>query len=362
MATDELMVDMAAAAEQAKADAAVEMETEAAFAESAGGLESTIDPVNNDFWDDGDEEVSEAASAGEREDLDVVEEGASARDGGKTITYKANGKEVSLNISDLQNDPAAREALAKQLALVDGARKAFSDKNKLRQQMKKQAADTAQLREYKESWDKLETLKDDPDQLYRVLTGRSLDDMINHEIERRIAYQNASDEDRKIMEYEERFRKMEERSRREEMIRQQQIEEAKAEKYEAQKRATQNDLEREFFKYEFNEEDPVTANRLKKMLWRSALGDIQDYRKQGYKMSQKMVAKAFRDNAKALQSFYSKSVDEGVKSVVSSKKAGAQEKAEKAATKNYSSSNTDFDQLAGKDPLSIFQAFRRGRK
>lgn len=356
---DELSVDMesmaAQAAEQLSTDTAVEAEINSS--ESPAELESNIDPELGGFWDEGDE-LDLASNDGEASDTDAegIEDNV-PRQG--IISYKANGKEVKLNL----NNPEDVEKLTKDLALVDGARKAFSDKNRLRQKLKQIESSQGDLQQYKDSWDKLEAIKDDPAELYRVLTGESFDEMIERESEKRAIYRNASDEDRKIMDYEDRIRRMEMAQEREARRREKELELAEQTKYEAEKTTFNNQLQKEFFKYEFDEDvSPAAANKLKKMLWRNSVADIQDYIKQGYKFSDRMVNKAFKDNASALQAFYKTSVKKTAKAETEEAKSTASQKAEAAATKNYRQPLSGVEDLVDKDPLSIFKAFRKGRR
>ena len=363
MAHDELSVDMAAMASEIKQTAQVDVAVESAVeADATSDLDSNVEVPENDFWGDG-EDFGDSDSEASDSDADADGDTVPQRDGVGIITYKANGKDVQLNLKQVLKDPGAQQELAKQLALVDGARKAFSDKNKLRQKLKEVESSTGELSKYKESWDKLEAIKDNPAELYRVLTGEDFNQMIEREAEKRAIYSNASDEDRKIMDYEERIRRMEMAQEREGKKRQQELEKIEQQKYEAEKQSLHNGMQKEFFKYEFDEgSNPAAANKLRKMLWRNSVADIQDYIKQGYKYSDRMVTKAFKDNASALQSFYKTSINKSNKENAEVSKANAQTKAASAATKNYQQPVKGMDELVTKDPLSIFQAFRRGRR
>ena len=363
MAQNELAVDMESAAQQAIQESKTSSLVEQALDTEGPSpdLESTID-VGSDFWDEGADTDDARDVGAEKEDLDSADdEDVPLPDGEGIIKYKANGKDQTLNLNKVMTDAEAQSDLAKKLALVDGARKAFSDKNKYRTELKKIKAETQDMSKYKDSWEKLESIKDDHAEVYRVITGESWDDMIAREIEKRSIYENATDEDRQIMDYEERIRRMELKQQRETEQREKELRKAEELKYDADKTQLQTNLEKEFGQYEFSEDNPVEANRLRKMLWRSALGDIQEWRGQGYKLNDKMIRKAFRDNASALQSFYKTSVNKGTKEAVETQKAYASEKAAEAATKNYKT-NSKLDELVGKDPLAIFSAFRRGRR
>lgn len=360
MAQDELSVDLEAATAEAMKSLSTDREIEAAIApsDSSPELEETIDTENGQFWGE-DDELDFGSSKSKASKTEASDEDADVPHGNEIISYKANGKEVKLNL----NDPNDREKLTKDLALVDGARKAFSDKNQLRQRLKKIEESQNELVKYKESWDKLEAIKEDPAELYRVLTGEDFNTMIEREAEKRSIYSNASEEDRKIMDYEDRIRRMELAQEREAAKRAKELEQIESRKYEAEKSELHNQMQQEFFKYEFPEDlSPVAANRLRKMLWRNSVADVQEYIKQGYKFSDRMVAKAFKDNASAVQAFYKNVTTKETKAGTEARKSEASEKAAAAATKNYKQNPKDVDELVSKDPLSIFQAFRRGRR
>ena len=358
---DELSVDMSSLSTQFQQEVAADNVISAIEPDSPN-LEETVDVPDSEFWDEVPSKSTSVAKADGKSKSEANDEEVPQSNDG-IIKYKANGQEVSLNVNELLKNPESRSELAKKLALVDGARKAFSDKNQLRQKVKELEAKASEGNQFKEAWDKLESLKDNRAELYKAITGEDWDSMLEREVEKRSIYANASEDDRKIMDYEERIRKFEMAQAKEADRRKKELEQTEQRKYEADRQELNNVMQKEFFKYEFDEgSNPAVANKLRNMLWRNSLADVQDYIKQGYKFSDKMVHKAFKDNASALQAFYKTSVNKATKEAVESKKSEAGAKAAAAATKNYNNNNNEFEKLASKDPLSIFQAFRRGRK
>ena len=362
-AHNELAIDIEAATAQLQEDVSSGRIEEQANIEAEAietALDDSAEVPDSAFWEDG-EDLGDSYS--EASDSKSTDADADVPQNKGIITYKANGKDVSLNLNDLRNNVEAQQELTKKLALVDGARKAFSDKNKLRQRLKDAETSSSDLAKYKESWDKLEAMKEDPAELYKVLTGEDFESMVTRETEKRSIYSNASDEDQKIMDYEDRIRRMEIQSEREQARRNKDIEKAEAAKYAASKESMNTQLQKEFFKYEFEDSaSPAAANKLRNMLWRNSVADVQDYLKQGYKFSDRMVNKAFKDNASAMQAFYKESIAKGTKQAATTQKANAQEKAAEAATKNYSTPDKKLDSLSMKDPISLFNAFRKGRR
>lgn len=314
----------------------------------AGGSEDPSAGEKQPAADDDEEEVPLAAEAEDNES-----EGESET----ILTYKVNGKEVTLDLDAVREDPEAREKLKKDLALIGGAKKAVSKAGVLRRENRKLQKEAKELASYKDAWDRLEDIKGDEAQVFEVITGRSLDDVIAERAERQYKYQNASEEEKKVLEYEDRIRRMELENKREADRRARELERLEREKYNTDKRAVATDLKREAAKYDFEGVDPNKASRLRKMLWQSAVDDIKRYTKQGYKFNEKMIAKAFRDNASALEGFYKTSVERGVAKATQKRTKEATDAAAKAATKHYKRS--DFNDLVGKNPLDIFHAFRK---
>lgn len=346
MATNELAVSAeeiaAAGAAMVQEDAAVDAVTSD---ESVPELESTID-VESPFWGEGDDVAP--AEPGKKTPAAAAELDTPEGDGTQTITYKANGKDVTIS----------RDEAAKKLALVDGAKRAFDQKASLQNKIDGYEKERPELIKFKETWEKLERIGKDHKRLYETLTGERFDDMLGREINKRQAYQNASEEERRALDSEERIRALEAERHNDRAELDRKVKEAETREFQADTRYMQGQLEREFFRYQFPEDKPQVANQLKRMLWRSTIADLKDYDRDGHEVTADLIKRAFKDNASALQSFYKTEVDKGVKKVVDQKKKDAEEKAQLASTRNYD--NPKIKDLAAKDPLSLFRAFQRG--
>lgn len=333
-----------AGAAMTQEDAAIDALTEGESVPDA--LAETVE-VESDFWGEGDvaptDKGDTKAPAADAKDT-------AAPDSGQTIKYRANGKDVTIS----------HEEAAKRLALVDGAKKAYDKAANLQRRLDEADKARAEDAKYRETWEKLERIGKDPKRLYETITGERFDDMLARELQKRDLYQNASEEERRVMDSEERIKALEAQSAADRAERDRRVKEAEEREFAADTRYTQTQLEREFFKYTFPEDKPNVANQLKRMLWRSTVADLKDYNKQGHEVTPDLIKKAFRDNAVALQSFYKSEVDKGVKQVTDKKKADASEKAQLASTRNYS--NTNIKELASKDPMALFRAFQRGSK
>lgn len=340
--------DMKAAAVEVVEDAAADSVIESS--ETGSPLEATIrdEDIPQPFWENG--EVDDVAQPEAKEKTGAqAKDDVSKNDGSRTISYKANGKEVKISEAEA----------AKKLALVDGARKAFSEKNRLEKKSQEQATEIQKLAEYKDTWQKLEALKDDPRRLYEVISGESYDTFRKREAERWAAYQEASPEQQRAMDAEERMKSLENQIRRDREASEARLKEAETKEFATEQKHLNSKLEREFFKYQFPEDNAQQSNRLKQMLWVGTLADIKKLHKAGYEVSDALIARTFKENASALQAFYKKSVDKGVAEVTAKKKQEATEKAQLASTRNYA--DAPSAELTKLDPLTLFNRMKRGK-
>jgi hypothetical protein len=355
------MTDMAAAAKEALGQADVDQQIE--VAETPEALRETVEVDNGEFWgeaveapaqeevDAADEAVDESTEELIDED-DLVPQESEASDEPGILTYKANGKDVQIDLTD----PATLDALKQNLSFIDGARKAFSDKNKLRQEAKKLQSQMDELRGFKDSWEKLEDMRGNPEQLYEVLTGEKFTDMVQRKVDQKSIYNEASEEDRKIMDYEERIARMERDNKRASEQRQKELAEAQSVRRDAAKRELKSRMEQEFNKYDIFGEDP-NSNRARKMLWQSAIYDLQEQGQDN--PSEESIIAAFKDNANALQVARKAGSTKKTEAARKAKKAKAKKAAGKAAQATNKAATPD--ELVGLDPLSLFN-WGRGRR
>ncbi len=310
-------------------------------------LEADIELPENPFWGEegSDQEDAEAPDSDDSEpdaESDVSEDGHS-----QTIKYKANGEDVELTLEEAQ----------KRLAMTDPkvVRKAFTDRTKLRKENEKLASENKELAEYRETWNKLEAVKDDEQKLYEMITGKSFEDFERNAAERKQLFEEASPEEQRAMRAEDRLRQLENKSVAEQKGRDKERTDADKKLFQAEKVQLQGQLEREYHKHAtFDEKNPQVANRLKKMLWRNAVADLKDYHESYGKLTSKMVKKAFSDNSAALAAFRGNAEAATVTETATQKKAAAKTKAEEASTRNYSSPNMD---MKGLKPEEYFYKF-----
>lgn len=307
--------------------------------------DADVDVPESDFWD----EIPGYEKTSSKEDADEPEAIVDDTPPTGTITFKANGKEQSVSVEEAQ----------KLLSHVAGARKAFTDKAKVQKQYDKIKQEAAELHKYKKSWDDLEAVKNNPAELYQLITGKSLDSYLTQELERRKVYADATPEERGLLDYESRVQTMEQELQRERQRRESEMQKVEKIQYDTELNNLQGKLEREYYKYELPGEDPQVTNKLGKMFWRSAIADLKEYDERGIPISDKAIAKAFKDNIAVIKALYTKEVAKGVDQKSKVKKQVAKEKAQIASTRNYTAPATA--ELSSKNPLDIFYQMT-GRK
>lgn len=344
--------DFAAAAATVKAEATAETPNDTSdLGSDHPNMEVSSDVANQDWlgWDSDDEDQP-AETTEEETELTAKEDAPAKVDGPQTIKYKANGEEVEISV----------EEAAKKLSMADGARKVFSDNDKLRKTNKQLETENKANREVVELWNKLEAAKDDDRTLYKMITGRDFDSIIQREAQRLLDYRDASPEEQRAMDAERRAELAEQRSALRDKDAKKATDAHEKERYEIQKGRVFGAMEAEFRKHDLPEGvDPAAGNRLKKMLWRNSIEDMKDLKRSGKPITQSAISKVFSENAAALKAFGRTTETAQVKEEVAKEKV-ATEKAKAASTKNYPTSSVDKD-MAKKDPLSLFRAMT-GRK
>jgi hypothetical protein len=340
------LVDPVASIEPQSAEPEVDVAT--LNDEPSSASEPEVDAHNSDFWgessdsEDSDSDASDSSS-------DAAEDAPQPGQAG-TIKYKANGEEKE----------ATAEEAKKALELVSGARKAMTEASKVRKELAGIKKQNTELAEYKQVWDKLESIKDDKRQLVELITGQSYENFLDYELERREIYRDASPAEQRAMDAEDKLQRMEREIQKREEEKNRNSTEAETREYNADKKLVQGQLEREFALHDFPSDNPQVSNRLKKMLWRDAVADLKVYHSEYGKITQKMISKAFGDSANALKYLYSNSVDKAVNKQSAEKKVEATQKAQAASTKNYRPEVKD--EWKKMNPMDLFRSAVQKRK
>lgn len=359
--SDELGMDMeamAAATEQFKAEmdtnpANVELsDINESFTEPLGSTEPEIELEDSNFWGNKQEEVEIPAELDVDPDAEIEVPEVGVSPSSEPFRYKANGEDVELDISSEVGLAQIRKALEREA----GMDKAFSQSAKLQKQIKQLQSDMASQNKYKENWDKIEDLKHDRKALLELITGESYEDVMAKEVARKNAYDLGTEDERRIIDYEQRLQDVEVGHKRDKA----RAERLAIEASEAESRAFElnlrSSMEREFFKQTsgMKFEDAAMGNKVKEAIWTMATNDLKAYQTKYGKLTPKMYQKAFSDNAKMIGNQAQAQIDSGVSKAIENRKKSAKEKAQLSSTRNYGQSLADTD-LASLPPDKLFQ-------
>jgi hypothetical protein len=363
---DALTVDMAAAFKEAQAS-----DPGPSTPGNVSQPDSTDDFTADSpsFWSDQKSEFDKLFGEGGPSDDPSKEEPASGKTAGDradkaaavgSITYKANGKEHSLDLSK----PEVMEDVRRRLAMADGMTKAFADQAKTKQQMKSLESELLEAKEYRDSWNKLEDLRHDKAKLLEVLTGQKYDDFIAEEVAKHNIRTMGSDEERAILAQQEQIRQLEarfklgeEKSRKEQAEADKRKQQAEKAEESAKQEWLKTNIEREFFK----NVDDSTSDDVKEMVYQKSILDLKKFQKEYGKITNKAIEKIFAENSKRLKNFYQDTVNTEVSKALDNKKQTATAAAQAASSKNYQAdtSNTNLSNLPA-DKLFQYFKFKNG--
>ncbi len=264
----------------------------------------------------------------------------------QTIKFKANGKDIELSHEEAQ----------KRLSLAEGARQALADRAKLRKEVAAKDKSIQEMSRYKDSWDKLESIKHDKKQLLELLTGENYDDLMRREAEKREIHQYGSEEQKQMLQYAEELETLKRSRELETAAQKRESERAEQLAFDAEKQRVQTAMEREYFKHDMPADiDQAEQEVLKDMLWNKSARDLRKYHEKYGKITNKMVEKAFSDNAAVLFRTKSAQVDKTVQKLRADESKAAKEKAQIASTRQSDAGSTE--DLSKLDPKQLFNHF-----
>lgn len=370
-ATDELGGDLSTLTEQFKAEAAVEQTVDTAvdtlnevMAEpNSPEPEAEVNIPDSDFWSGDDDfgldlSMLEEESQPETRISDEIEQKMPDKVG-QILKYKANGEELELDLSSDEGRNQAIEALQRH----GGMAKAYNEVAELKRKLKTFESNSGDLGKYKESWDKLEDMKHDRKALLEFLTDENYEDFISKEIARKNAYDLGTEDERRVMDYEDRLRKIEIDSQREASANERRVREARQSEERADEMRIKSGMEVEFSKYssQIQHESPEFVNEMKKAMWQKSAGDLKKYADKYGQITNKMIQKVFADNGKLFGAGVQKQIEKGVEKAIEDKKQKAVEHAQVASAKNYGSNIGEKD-LMSLSPDKLFNYFKKNRK
>ncbi len=266
----------------------------------------------------------------------------------QTIKFKANGVDTEISLEEAQ----------KKLSLAEGARQALQDRAKLRKELDNLKKQSQELSKYKDTWDKLESVKHDRKQLVELITGESYDDFLKNEMQRREIYQYGTAEQKQLLEYADKVQELERQRQLEIGKNEAKLKQAEKTQWEAEQQRVQTAMNAEFSKHAIPDDlDQPAQAKLRNMLWNQSKLDVINYYNQYGKVTQKMVEKAFADNAAALFRSNAKIAEKQSTEAKVAQKAEVKEKAQQAA--NPTTQAHDFDSLSKLSPDKLFDYFKK---
>lgn len=293
--------------------------------------------TKSSIWDEDEDEVEESSETPVDQTSDL-----------QTLTYTADGQEFT----------ATPEEAQKALSLMKGARRAFSERAKLKRQVKELQQNAEQGSQYKKYWEEAMQAANNPEQLFEKLSGKSFSEAVDREIQKRNFYETATDEQRQLFDYEEKFNSMEGQLKKVQEETQRKERELAEKASETRKQHLSGMLEPSFHEFTANLEErytPIQANKLKKSLWRESIDDFKTALSKGYKPSNQLARKIFERNAAILIRDNKQQIEQGVQKVAAKKSEDAKVKAQLASQSNYEDNDNNINDLVKMDPMTLFQ-------
>jgi hypothetical protein len=299
-----------------------------------------VEQSEGGFWDEDETQGSESESSSSEQTSENAEgeDDSQSQASVSTHTYKANGQEYEV---DFGSEEGIQKAI-KALEMVEGARKAWSDRAKLQKKLKDIESSSAEQGKIVSMWNQMRGLVESGDTatLYKVITGEDLETMIERESKRselKKQAQNNPDLMRNL-----------ERDDELDKIRRSH---AKLE-YESKQRTAkleEQEVQQEFQNFQdmytpvfmehvaqFDGLEESSKNKLYKMLWKSSLDELKELDEQGFDVRKPSTyRKVFESNAKALMIYNVKGSQAKADKIIEDKKKVAKNEAQLASSNKY---------------------------
>lgn len=311
------------------------------------------------FFDNADDSDEDATGTQDSDDQDESD------DEGNYLDVAADGRTHRV---DLRN----KEELRKQISAGLGVKRAFSDLAKQKQENKRlvQELKSASSRQEKaELFEKLEQVKDDENELYRIVTGgKSLEDVIKARVERQLKWADADPAERAEIEREEREKTLLSRIERMETSARVEKEQATKERERAEEKAAYSTAYPEYqailrsLKVTDKAQRKEVATDLWELGWAriARLVAANDAERQAdpstpaLALTSELVRTQFQSVAARWGHASKAKSKETVTKIIDKKSKEASKKAGIAATRNYRSSTSEFSDLQDLSPTKIF--------
>lgn len=263
--------------------------------------------------------------------------------------FKADGGVYKVDMTN-------QERVDELISLGLGSRRAFSERDKLRKLVSNKDKQLTDLTKYKDLWNKIEVARtQSKETLYEKVFGEKWTDAVQREVERHLRYQQASPEERLLMEQETRVSELKRAQEAREAEWRQQQEAVETKQREIELKEMRSLLMPAFQKYEFSNKvkDPDEAQERNTMLWTQAIRNIK--RKYGETANQQPPRVLEKEFARIASLIAAGDAKQEVKQIIEEKKKEAKTKAQVASTQNYSG-NEQYKKLAKeKDPVKLWR-------
>jgi hypothetical protein len=316
--------------------------------------------LSNDFWDDGDfagerpEESSETAEAVDEDDHPDEVSGSDPI-GNDVRRIKADGEWHDVDISN-------GKELDRHLSMALAAPRIISENDKL---TKDNVVLKEERDELRKTWARLEHLKEtDRDQLDKMLYGKTFKEAVDEEIADRERYQNASPEERDLLDLKKRTERLEAKRAKEHEEFEAERETSNQRVEEAEMRELRSTLHPSFYKHAFSEEDVGDvdeADELNDGLWEMAILKLDRDHGEEADITPAMADAAFSAIKRRLTGNAKRTAEKEVKKITTAKQSAAKRNARAASTRNYKKqkpSNEDYAKFA-KDPNLLWRMMTR---
>lgn len=298
-----------------------------------------------------DQEEVEQESSEESEEAESVDENEAQVDEQAPIKYKANGEEFEATVEEAQQA----------LALAKASRQALTMQGKLKKEVKDLQSQNESLVKYQESWQKLEDLKNDPDQLVSILFGKSSDELKKQWAEEYMAYQDATPEMRSIMDHKRELEQMQREYQRRKSEDERVRTDLETRMYNAEKTELKNKAEQVFSTLDFGGVEPEVANGLREMLWESSIGTLKKFNSRYGQVNDKMIKVAFKQNYDKLMAVRGKAIAKVEQQQRAEKKEVAKKRAQEVVTQNINKHKPLPKEASKMNPTDLFNKFFKQR-
>jgi hypothetical protein len=334
----------AAPAPVAKSETAQALEAAMSVPSEPAGLDmvnesaaSEIDVPMSDFWDNkpkAESEVTEEPAIASLEE-EVVSDVSDPIE--QTITFKANGEDVSLTLEEARS----------KLAMAEGGAKAFTKLAQANKRLKELESSSSEYKKKAELIDKLESIKHNEDELIRLISGKDPQEWKAEILRKERILSTGSAAEKSQLEKDERIAELERKqsiadAKQEELA---QLEQERS--YNSEKSSLNNMLEGEFFKHKLELGNDIDSNDANELLWadgnRNVTKLVAKY-KEHPKFKDalpKIIQKAFGEAANKLNRLATGSVQTKVDEAIKAKKEKAAANAAVASTRHISEPNSD---------------------